>query len=141
MLHRDYLVEQFIRFAEAIRLSWMKARGDDPDPLDAAEVLEAVVGSATNIDGATLLLLSPDSIASILQVTDTDPDVVEYLARTLLLESEYLDEGGEPDRAQLRRDQAQAIAYGYGFQLEAADMTDQGFEEFFGRTASRADRL
>ena len=93
MLHRDYLVEQFLRFAEAIRLSWTKAKGEPADPLDAAEVLEAAVGSATNIDGATLLLLSPDSIASILQVTDTDPDVVEYLARTLLLESEYLERG------------------------------------------------
>lgn len=138
MLHRDYLVEQFLRFAEAIRLSWQKAKGEPADPLDAAEVLEASVGSATNIDGATLLLLSPDSIASILAVTDTDPDVVEYLARTLLLEAEYLDEGGEHDRAQLRRDQAYAIAYGYGIPLSPAYITEEEFEEFFARTGNRA---
>ena len=102
MLHRDYLVEQFLRFAEAIRLSWTKAKGEPADPLDAAELLEAAVGNATNLDGGTLLLLSPDSIASILQVTDTDPDVVEYLARTLLLESDYLEDGGESARAKPR---------------------------------------
>lgn len=138
MLHRDYLVEQFLRFAEAIRLSWTKAKGEPADPLDAAEVLEAAVGSATNIDGATLLLLSPDSIATILQVTDTDPDVVEYLARTLLLESEYLAEGGEHARSQLRRDQAQAIAQGYGLLLTNEQITEAEFEEFFARTENRA---
>ena len=138
MLHRDYLVEQFIRFAEAIRLSWTKAKGEAADPLDAAELLEAAVGNATNIDGATLLLLSPDSIASILQITDTDPDVVEYLARTLLLESEYLAEGGEQARSDLRRDQAYAIARGYGIPLSEALLSKEEFEVFFSRTENRA---
>ena len=138
MLHRDYLVEQFLRFAEAIRLSWTKAKGEPADPLDAAELLEAAVGNATNLDGGTLLLLSPDSIASILQVTDTDPDVVEYLARTLLLESEYLDEGGEQGRAQLRRDQAYAIAQGYGIPLSNELLSEDEFEAFFARTEGRA---
>ena len=138
MLHRDYLVEQFLRFAEAIRLSWTKAKGEPADPLDAAEVLEAAVGSATNIDGGTLLLLAPDSIASILQVTDTDPDVVEYLARTLLLESEYLAEGGEAARSQLRHDQAHAIARGYGIPLSDEQITEEEFEDFFARTENRA---
>ena len=80
----------------------------------------------------------PDSIASILQVTDTDPDVVEYLARTLLLESEYLAEGGEHARSQLRRDQAQAIAQGYGLLLTNEQITEAEFEEFFARTENRA---
>ena len=137
MLHRDYLVEQFLRFAEAIRLSWTKAKGDPAAPLDAAEILEATVGSATNIDGATLLLLSPDSIASILQVTDTDPDVVEYLARILLLESEYLEEGGESARAELRSQQAHAIARGYGIPLSVEQLSEEEFEELFARTEDR----
>lgn len=139
MLHRDYLVEQFIRFAEAIRVSWERARGDQADPANAAAMLEAAVGSATNIDGATLLLLSPDSIAGILQVTDTDPDVVEYLARTLLLESEYLDEAGQSQQAALRREQAQAIAAGYGLELSHEDVTEPELEAFFERTSRRGE--
>ena len=138
MLHRDYLVEQFVRFAEAIRLALSKGNGEEPNPLDAADVLEVAVGNATNIDGATLLLLAPDSIASILQVTDTDPDVVEYLARTLLLESTYLDEGGEPERARLRREQAHAIAAGYGIPLSDEQISPEELEAFFDRTENRA---
>lgn len=137
MLHRDYLVEQFLRFADAIRRSWTKSKGEPADKLEAADMLEAAIGSATNIDGATLLLLAPDSIASILMVTDTDPDVVEYLARTLLLESSYLEEGGEAERAHLRRDQAYAIANGYGIPLSEEKITESEFEEFFERTEHR----
>lgn len=137
MLHRDYLVEQFRRFAEAIRLSWIKAKGEPADPLEAAEVLEAAMDGATNIDAATLLLLSPDSIASILEVTGTDPDVVEYLARSLLLESRYLEEGGDLAHAQLRREQAFAIAAGYGIPLSDEQISEEELEAFFERTESR----
>lgn len=139
MLHRDYLVEQFIRFADAIRISLAKARGDSPDPLAAADQLEAAVGSATSIDGATLLLLSPESIASILQVTDTDPDIVEYLARTLLLESQFLMEGGDEFRSRLREQQAQAIARGYGIGLSAQMVTEDELEALFDRTQRRGE--
>jgi hypothetical protein len=137
MLHRDYLVEQFRRFAEAIRLSWMKAKGEPANPLEAAETLEAALDGATNIDAATLLRLSPDSIASILEVTGTDPDVVEYLARTLLLESRYLEEGGDPSHAQLRREQAHAIASGYGIPLSDEQISEEELEAFFERTENR----
>ena len=137
MLHRDYLVEQFVRFAEAIRLSWRRSKGEDADPLAAAELLEAAIGTATSIDGATLLMLSPDSIASILQVTDTDPDVVEYVARTLLLESAYLEQGGNDGLARLRREQAFAVAAGYGIPLSDESLSEAEFEEFFERTEHR----
>lgn len=134
MLHRDYLVEQFIRFAEAIRLSWLRAKGEPTDPLDAADVLEAAMGNATNIDGPTLLLLAPESISSILQVTDTDPAVVEYLARTMLLEAHFLEEGGEASRAQLRREQAYAVAAGYGLELSEESISEAELEALFDRT-------
>ena len=137
MLQRDYLVAQFQQFAEAIRLSIMKARGENPDPLAAADQLELALGSATSIDGATLLLLSPDTIAGILQVTDTDPDVVEYLVRTLLLESEYLEEAGDASRSQLRHEQAKAIAQAYGIALSGVRFSEEEFEEFYQRSINR----
>ena len=140
MLHRDYLVEQFLRFAEAIRLSLRKAKGEPADPLGAAEVLEASIEGATSIDGTTLLLLAPESISSILRVTDTDPDVVEYLARTLLLEAEYLEQGGERSLAKLRREQAVSIAQGYGIELTPASISEGEFEEYFARMSARVSR-
>lgn len=137
MLQRDYLVAQFQQFADAIRISIAKARGADSDPLAAADQLEAALGNATSIDGATLLLLSPETIASILQVTDTDPDVVEYLVRTLLLESEYLDEAADESRSRLRREQAHAIAQAYGIELSGACFSEEEFESFYERSINR----
>ena len=94
--------------------------------------LKFVHVAGTNGKGSTCAY-----IASILQVTDTDPDVVEYLARILLLESEYLEEGGESARAELRSQQAHAIARGYGIPLSVEQLSEEEFEELFARTEDR----
>ena len=86
MLEQDYLMRILLQFAEAIRRSWSRAV-EDRDPRDAANMLERAVGDATDIDGATLLSLSPESIASVMQVSGVDPRVSEYIARSLLLAS------------------------------------------------------
>ena len=57
---------------------------------------------------------SPESIASVMQVSGTDPRVTEYVARTLLLASGYLREANEQALADLRAQQAHAIAEAYG---------------------------
>lgn len=134
MLQQDYLVQMFVRFAQAIRLSFEKTRGKQTDPNDAAELLEAEVGTAVNIDGSMLLSLAPESIASILRVFDTDPRVIEYVARTLLLESTFLDQGGDPEKAQLRRRQAYAVAHDYGISLSEASITEDELNAFFERS-------
>ena len=81
MLEQDYLMRIFLQFAEILRRSWFKAR-DEHDPKAAADMLEAAVGDAVDIDGATLLSLAPESMAGILQVSGTDPRVPEYVARS-----------------------------------------------------------
>ena len=101
MLEQDYLMRILLQFAEAIRRSWSRAV-EDRDPRDAANMLERAVGDATDIDGATLLSLSPESIASVMQVSGVDPRVSEYIARSLLLASGYLGEAGEHELAALR---------------------------------------
>ena len=81
MLEQDYLMRIFLQFAEIIRRSWTKAR-KEKDPRAAADMLEDAVGEATDIDGGVLLSLSPESIASVMQVSGTDPRVTEYVARS-----------------------------------------------------------
>ena len=88
-----YLMRILLQFAEAIRRSWARSV-EDRDPRDAANMLERAIGDATDIDGATLLSLSPESIASVMQVSGVDPRVSEYIARSLLLASGYLAEAG-----------------------------------------------
>ena len=116
MLEQDYLMRIFLQFAEILRRSWFKAR-DEHDPKAAADMLENAVGDAVDIDGATLLSLSPESIASVMQVSGVDPRVSEYIARSLLLASGYLAEAGEGDLSALRAEQARALAEAYDLDL------------------------
>lgn len=134
MLQEDYLIQMFVRFAEAIRISFEKAHGNQKNPGDAADMLETAVGNATNIDGSLLLSLAPESISSILRVSDTDPRVIEYIARTLLLESTYLDENNDPEKARLRREQAYAVAHEYGISLSGASISPDELEDFFRKS-------
>ena len=110
MLEQDYLMRILLQFAEAIRRSWARSV-EDRDPRDAANMLERAIGDATDIDGATLLSLSPQSIAGV------DPRVSEYIARSLLLASGYLAEAGEGDLSALRAEQARALAEAYDLDL------------------------
>lgn len=101
-----------LMYAEILRRSWFRAR-EDNDPKGAADMLEEAIGNATEIDGVTLLSLSPESMAAVLQVSGTDPRVMEYVARSLLLASVYLREANEQVLADLRLDQARALAGAY----------------------------
>lgn len=130
MLEQDYIIRLLVRFADAIRRSLEATRGDR-DPVDAAALLESAIGEATDIDGEVLLSLSPDSIASVLQVSGTDPMVMEYLARSLLLASEYLEQANDKELSALREAQAYALAEAYEIELDHDDITPEAFEEFF----------
>ena len=145
MLEQDYLMRILLQFAEAIRRSWARAV-EDRDPRDAAHMLEDAVGEATDIDGATLLSLSPDSIASVMQVSGVDPRVTEYIARSLLLASGYLHEAGEHELAALREEQARALAQAYDHELpdtpeELAMLLDEADAELAQAADSTMDVL
>lgn len=116
MFEQDYLVRILVQFAQAIRRSMQKAAGEQ-DPRGAADMLEAAVGEATDIDGGVLLSLAPESIAGVMQVSGTDPRVTAYIARSLLLESTYLHQAGDHGLADIRAAQARAIADAYAFDL------------------------
>lgn len=132
MLEQDYLVRLLLQFFQGIVKS-MERRQDYEDPQAAADLLEAAIGEATDMDGAVLLSLAPESIASVMQVSGIDPNVTQFVARSLLLESVYLSEAGNDALAATRAGQARAIAAEYGFDLPS-DPSDfnsitEGLEE------------
>lgn len=133
MFEQDYLMRVFVQFAEAIRRSMQKANGEH-DAAAAAKTIESAVSEATELDGDVLLSLAPDSIASILSVSGTDPRVVEYIARGLLLESVYLTDSDQPEKAQLRADQAHALADAYNLSLTGDSITPEELDELFEET-------
>ena len=133
MLERDYLLRLLIELADAIRRSFERADNDN-DPVGAAESLEAAIGSATELEGAILLSLAPESLASVLQVSGTDPRVVGYVARSLILDGNYWKAGGSPERAKLREAQGLALASAYGIDVSNEPMTMENFEHLFDST-------
>lgn len=129
MLQQDYLMRLVMEFAGGIRRALERA-GKHNDPSGAAALLESAVGEATDLDGDTLLSLAPESIATIMEISGTDPKVTEFMARSLLLASRYYEDAGEPGLAELRAAQAFAIAEAYGHVLAREDVEDEGMEEF-----------
>lgn len=129
MFQRDYLMRLIVNLAEAIRKTIFDEK---PDPRGAAETLEEAIGNATEVDGETLLNMAPESFVSIIQVTGTDPKLCGYIAHTLLLESEYLEQAGDASLAQLRAQQAQALAAAYGVDL---DTNEEALNDLVNRYA------
>ena len=124
MLQRDYLMKQLLVFFQALARSLQQRQKED-NPLLAAQTLENAISSATDLDGAALLSLSPESIAQVLRVSGVDPQVVSYIAHGLLLESQYLMDASERDLADVRKRQALALAQSYGLELpnDPADLS------------------
>ncbi len=122
MLHQDYIVRMLTELASAITRTILTGQ-NKRSPEESAEMLDEAVGNAVAIDGEAFLALAPESIAQIMQVTGTDPRVSEYVARTVMLASAYLDEAGQAEKALLRRQQALAIAEAYGHDITDMDGT------------------
>lgn len=116
MFEQDYLVRLLLQFFRGL-LKAYERRNEKDDPQGAADLIEASVSEAIEMDGATLLSLAPESIASVMKVSGIDPDVTQFVARSLLLESVYLREADNPYLADVRAGQARAIAAEYGFEL------------------------
>ena len=130
MFERDYLVRMLVDLAAAIRRALDKSR-EAKDLEGAVDTLENSITNATDLDGAVLMTLAPESIASVLQVANTDPRVVIYIAHSLQLQSHYLDKLNNSEMSELRFAQAKALAEAYKFDLPESidDIDDELFNE------------
>ena len=126
MFEQDYLMKLLLAFYQAMFKSLRRVTDVDEDPKEAADTLDEVVGNAVGMDGTSLLSLTPESVACVLQVSGTDPRVTEFIARSLLLSSEYLTQAKQGALASLRVEQARAVADAYGIDLpdDPTDLSD-----------------
>lgn len=129
MFEQDYLMRMILQLIEAINRSMERARGERGTGV-AAELLDEAIGAATEIDGEVLLNLAPASIADILSVSGTDPAVIEYVAHSLSLSSQYWREAGDARKADLRAAQADALARSYGFEIQGDVAPDAAMRAF-----------
>ena len=129
MFEQDYLYRLIMALITAIRKSIQKALGEK-DLDKAAETLENSISQATDLDGSVLLSLAPESIAQVLQVSNTDPRVVIYVAHSMQLQAHYLKQTGKIELSNLRNQQAHALADAYHFDLpEEQDLEEDRFNE------------
>ena len=126
MFEQDYLMKLLLAFYQAMFKSLRRVTDEDEDPKEAADTLDEVVGNVVGMDGTSLLSLTPESVAGVLQVSGTDPRVTEFIARSLLQSSEYLTQAKQGALASLRVEQARAIADAYGIDLpdDPTDLSD-----------------
>lgn len=117
MFEQDYLMKMIMAFYQALFRSLEKVEDEEEDPQEAADTLDEVVGNAVGMDGASLLSLAPESIPQVLELSGTDPRLTIFVARSLLLASEYLAEADQTQLSGLRAAQGRAIAEHYGFEI------------------------
>ena len=131
MFEQDYLMRMLLQFFQAMGRSWSQAEEEDYD--HACDTLEDAISTATELDGAALLSLAPESIAQVMRVSGVDPNVTEFVARSMLLESVYLAKAKQTALSAVRAEQARAIAEEYGFELpddpSDFDAITEGLEE------------
>ena len=114
MLEQDYLMRMLLSFFEAVNRSLEKDKEHHPE--EASDFVENGISQALDIDAGLVLGLAPESFANIVRVSGSDPHVVAYVVHSLMLDAEYKDANGEHAVADLRRDQADALADAFGLE-------------------------
>ena len=135
MFAQDYLMRMFLMLAGAIRESLQKAHGDN-DPRAAADLLDASLEDATEMDGSLLLRMTPESMAAMLQLSQPDPQLMGYVSRSLLLSSTYLKQAGDESAAALRRAQAFAVSDAFGLGLSDSSIEQDQLEGFLSQSGA-----
>ena len=129
-----------MQLAAAMKESLLRARGQN-DPRAAADMLDEAVSDATEMDGDLLLRMAPESMAAMLQLSQPDPQLMEYVSRSLLLSSQYLREAGDASASALRQEQAYAVARAFGVELGEGSISQNELDELFARSGLDAETL
>ncbi len=127
----DYLMDMIARFCEAV-LHGIEARRVG-EVQTALEDFEGVVGSVLDMDASCALALSSASLVAMMQLSAVDETLVVYCVYALN-QAAGLYDGDRPELAELRREQADALACAYGFD---PDVTPREVQEALSARAER----
>jgi hypothetical protein len=115
MLHKDYLLEVIEQFVSTV--SQALARALLQRDFEAAEEVEAAVADLVQLDPDTAMALAPQSLVTMMLLSGTGDSVAGYAAYALNRLGDAYDGMGDHDLAELRREQAHAIADSFGADL------------------------
>ena len=103
----DYILRLIEQMGALIRQAMEQARSGGAD--QTYELAEEALGLALDIDPAVAARLSPQSFASILELSSLDDRVIELVAEALEVEADAREIDGGVLERQLRREQAAAV--------------------------------
>lgn len=133
MFENDYIMRMIMQLTRVLRRSLLK---EHPSPEAETQDIEGRVAEALDLDPRLMFKLEPESLVSLLQLGNVDPVLAVYAVRSMYYESDLLEEQGELDKAELRRQQADAIAEAYGLDVTLADGSAEAIEEFLDEQES-----
>ncbi|MBO7675679.1 MAG: hypothetical protein J6S63_11840 [Atopobiaceae bacterium] len=116
MLHKDYLLEVIEQFVSTVSQALVRALLQRD--FEAAEEVEAAVADLVQLDPDTAMALAPQSLVTMMMLSGTGDSVAGYAAYALNRLGDAYDDMGDHDLAQLRREQASAIADSFGADLD-----------------------
>ncbi|MDO4536544.1 MAG: hypothetical protein Q4B54_00115 [Coriobacteriales bacterium] len=112
MLHRDYLLDVIEQFVSSVSRSL--ARALLQRDMDAAEEVEAAIADLVQLDPNTAMALAPESLVTMMMLSGTGDAVAGYAAYALNKLGDAYDRMNQPELADMRREQAAAIANTFG---------------------------
>ncbi len=114
MLKNDYILQMIVELGTTIR----KVLGLPAiNRRDHYGSIEEAVGEAVGIDPSLFFSLEPESAATLMNMGDVDKKLATYVSHAILLMSRMMEADGDMSRAQLRREQAFAIASAFEVDL------------------------
>lgn len=102
------------------------------DPSSESEIgnIEGKVAEALDLDPRLMFSLEPESLVSILQLGNVDPNLAIFAVRSIYYVSDLFEENEDLEKAELRRRQADAIAQAYGIEVSLADASPEAMSAF-----------
>ncbi len=116
MLHRDYLLEIIARFVESIMRALRHAVLEGNET--SAQEVEDSIAALLDLDPQTAMNLSPDSLVTMMLLTGMGDSIASYVAYALDKVGDAYDTAGNQEKAELRWDQAQAVAESFNCNME-----------------------
>lgn len=103
----DYVLRLIEQMGGLIRHALELLRlGESEQPYELAE---QAIGLALEIDPALTGRLSPQSLVSMIELTNLDDRVIELVADSFIVQAEALEASGEIVEAGVRREQGEAV--------------------------------
>ena len=124
MLHRDYLLEIISKFVESVSVALKRAVLQDD--AESCKEVEDSVAALLDLDPNTAMNLSPDSLVTMIILSGMGDSLANYVAYALDRVGDAYDNMGDKATAELRWDQAEAVAQAFSCDM---NVIPDGFAE------------